>query len=47
MVDEGRIKELENVLAQRIKAANEANSKLKEYERKSEKDDEEIRFLRD
>ena len=31
----------------RIKQANDANSKIKEYERKSEKDDEQIRFLRD
>lgn len=47
MVDEGKIKELENVLGQRLKQANEANKRVKDLERKSEQDDQEIRFLRD
>ena len=40
MVDEGKIKELEQVLAQKIRQANEQNLKINEYARKSEKDDE-------
>ena len=47
MVDEGKIKELEQILAQKVRQANEQNLKINEYARKSEKDDEEIRFLRD
>lgn len=39
MVDQGKIKELENVLGQRIKQANEANKRVKDLERKSEQDD--------
>lgn len=35
MVDEGRIKELEGALNQRIKQANEANKRLGDLERKS------------
>lgn len=34
-------------MANRIKQANEANAKLKELERKSMEDDEEIQFLRE
>lgn len=47
MVDEGKIKELEGVLAQKIKDANLKNHRLEELERKSEQDDQEIRYLRD
>jgi hypothetical protein len=35
MVDEGKIKELENVIAKKIREANEQNLKLDEYARKS------------
>lgn len=47
MVDQAKIRELQNVLASKIKDANLNNHRLKELERKSEQDDEEIRFLRD
>ena len=47
MVDEGKIKELEGILAQKIKDANLNNHRIQELERKSEQDDEEIRYLRE
>lgn len=47
MVDEAKIKELENDLAGKIKEANLNNHRVKELERKSEQDDAQIKFLRE
>jgi tRNA(Phe) wybutosine-synthesizing methylase Tyw3 len=45
-VDEEKIREVQKILNDKIKHANEQAKKLNDYARKSEKDDEEIRFLR-
>jgi len=47
MIDEGKIRELQNVLDKRVKDANEQVRKIQDYNDKSHRDDQEIRFLRD
>lgn len=46
-MDEKKVRELQTILEGKIKEANDFNSKLNDFARKSEKDDEEIRFLRE
>lgn len=47
MVDEGRVKEIQKVLNEKMKEANEFNKKLSDMARKSDMNDEEVRFLKD
>lgn len=46
-VDADRIRHIQEVLGQKIKQANEETARLNSMSRKSEKDNEEIIFLRD
>lgn len=47
MIDEKKVRELQSILETKIREANDFNNKLNEFSRKSERDDEEIRFLRE
>lgn len=47
MIDEKKVRELQSILETKIRDANDFNNKLNEFSRKSERDDEEIRFLRE
>lgn len=47
MVDEGRVKEIQKVLNEKIKEANDYNKKISDMARKSDMNDEEVRFLKD
>lgn len=46
-MDEKKVRELQSILESKIREANQFNNRLNEFSRKSEKDDEEIRFLRE
>lgn len=47
MVDEGRVKEIQKVLNEKLKEANEFNKKVNEMSRKSDMNDQEVKFLKD
>lgn len=47
MMDEKKVRELQNILEGKMREANEFGHKIQEYSRKSEQDGEEIRFLRE
>ncbi len=47
MIDEGKIRELQSILDKKIKDANDQTRKIQEYNEKSHRDDQEIKFLRD
>lgn len=47
MIDEGKIRELQSILDKKIKDANDQARKIQEYNQKSHRDDQEIKFLRD
>lgn len=47
MVDEGRVKEIQKVLNEKLKEANEFNKKVNEMSRKSDLNDQEVKFLKD
>lgn len=46
-MDEKKVRELQSILESKIREANEFNNRLNDFSRKSERDDEEIRFLRE
>ena len=47
MVDEGRINEIQKVLNGKIKEANDFNRKINDMSRKSDMNDQEVRFLKE
>lgn len=47
MVDQNKIKEVQRILNQKIKEANDFNKKLNDMSRKSDMNDEEVRFLKE
>ncbi len=47
MADEGKIKEIEKVLNNKVKEANQFNRKLNDMSRKSDMNDQEVRFLKE
>lgn len=47
MVDEGRVKEIQKVLNEKLKEANDFNKKVNEMSRKSDMNDQEVKFLKD
>lgn len=47
MVDERKVQEIQKILDQKIKLANELNGQVEFYTKKEEDDAEAIRFLRD
>ncbi len=47
MVDEGKVKEIQKILNEKIKEANQFNKKVGEMSRKSDMNDQEVKFLKD
>ncbi len=47
MADEGKIKEIQKYLNEKIKEANDYNKKVGDMARKSDLNDEEVRFLKE
>ena len=47
MVDEGKVKEIQRILNEKIKEANEFSKRLNDMGRKSDMNDQEVRFLKE
>lgn len=47
MLDEGKVKEIQRVLNEKVKEANEFNRRLNDMARKSDMNDQEVRFLKE
>lgn len=47
MADEGKIQQVQQLLNQKIKEANDFNKKINDMSRKSDMNDQEVRFLRE